>query len=59
LVSVFSGYVSDRMLARWRPNSPTSHVVEVNAANRDTVLERTIRAIEAAVGERLEASKGS
>ena len=57
LVSVFSGYVSERMLARWRPNSPTSHVVEVNAANRASVLERTISAIEAAA-ERLVKSKG-
>jgi len=58
LVSVFSGYVSERMLARWRPDSSLSHVVAVNAENRDSVMERSMRAIEVAAAERLVASKG-
>jgi ADP-heptose:LPS heptosyltransferase len=52
LVSIFAGYACERMLARWRPNTPTAHVVAVSGANRCTALKRTLKAIEAAVGER-------
>jgi ADP-heptose:LPS heptosyltransferase len=51
LVSVFTGHVCDRMLARWRPNSERSHVVTVNDTNRCTALERTLEAIAEAVAE--------
>jgi ADP-heptose:LPS heptosyltransferase len=49
LVSVFAGYASERMFFRWRPSTQTSHVVAVDADNRSTVLERTLKAIDAAV----------
>ncbi len=51
LVSVFTGYVSERMYFRWRPSTPNSHVVAVDPANRQSVLERTLRAIEEAAAE--------
>jgi ADP-heptose:LPS heptosyltransferase len=51
LVSVFTGHVSERMFNRWRPATPHSHVVAVDAASRSTALERTLKAIEAAVAE--------
>jgi len=50
LVSIFTGHVSERMFHRWRPATCTSHVVAVDSANRATALERTLQAIEAAVG---------
>ncbi|MBV9763806.1 MAG: hypothetical protein JOZ48_03085 [Acidobacteriaceae bacterium] len=52
LVSIFTGYACERMLARWRPNSSTSHVVEVNDGNRSSALARTFDAIEEAEAER-------
>ena len=52
LVSVFTGHVSERMFARWRPSTKTSHVVAVDESNRSTALERTLKAISAAVAER-------
>ncbi len=51
LVSVFTGYVSERMFNRWRPSTKTSHVVPIDAGNQSTALERTLEAIEAAVAE--------
>lgn len=48
LVSVFTGYASERMLARWRPNGTGAHVVTVDQTNRPSALERTLRAIEEA-----------
>jgi ADP-heptose:LPS heptosyltransferase len=51
LVSIFTGHVSERMFYRWRPSTASSHVVAVNDANRATVLERTLKAIEAAGAE--------
>jgi ADP-heptose:LPS heptosyltransferase len=53
LVSIFTGYVSERMFNRWRPSTPTSHVVAIDADNRSTALERSLQAIEAAVAEGL------
>lgn len=52
LVSVFTGHVSERMFSRWRPATPNAHVVAVDSSNRATVLDRTLKAIEAAVAER-------
>ncbi|MBV9761862.1 MAG: glycosyltransferase family 9 protein [Acidobacteriaceae bacterium] len=51
LVSVFTGYACERMLARWRPASAGAHVVTVEQTNRPNALERTLQAIEAAVAE--------
>ncbi len=45
LVSVFKGYVCDRMLARWRPDTPSSHVVVVGAQDEESVLARALSAI--------------
>jgi ADP-heptose:LPS heptosyltransferase len=56
LVSVFTGYVSDRMLFRWRPSTPGAYVVPVGDANRADALERTLKAIEGAAAERLHSS---
>ncbi len=53
LVSVFAGHVSERMFHRWCPATKTSHVVAVDPSNRSTVLDRTLKAIEAAVAEGL------
>jgi hypothetical protein len=46
LISIFSGYACNRMLARWRPNTCTSHVIAVDETNRCTALERALCAIE-------------
>lgn len=51
LVSIFTGYACQRMLDRWRPNTPGSHVVAVDEANRSTALARTIEAIAEAAAE--------
>lgn len=46
LVSVFCGYASERMFARWRPSGDgLIQTVPVKPENRDTVLERTFAAI--------------
>lgn len=51
LVSVFTGYVCERMLARWRPNGCRSNVITVNERNRSSALERVLQAIAAGVAE--------
>jgi ADP-heptose:LPS heptosyltransferase len=51
LVSIFTGYVCDRMLARWRPSGPKAHVIVVNDENRSTALDRTLQAIAEAAEE--------
>jgi ADP-heptose:LPS heptosyltransferase len=51
LVSVFTGYACERMLARWHPRGRHSHVVTVNESNRASALERTQRAIREASGQ--------
>jgi ADP-heptose:LPS heptosyltransferase len=48
LVSIFAGYVCDRMFERWRPNGPKSFVVPVDDETRPTALARTLEAIAAA-----------
>jgi ADP-heptose:LPS heptosyltransferase len=45
LVSAFAGYVSERMLSRWRPCGPNARVVAIDESNRETALERTLEAI--------------
>jgi len=46
LVSVFCGYASDRMFARWKPSGDgIIRTVPVRPDNRDTVLERAFAAI--------------
>lgn len=45
LVSIFAGYACDRMLARWRPNTPNACVVTVDEANKSSALKRTLEAI--------------
>jgi ADP-heptose:LPS heptosyltransferase len=59
LVSVFTGYVSERMFFRWRPSTPCSHVVAVDAANRSSVRERALTAIEEAAAEAWAKPRGS
>lgn len=45
LVSVFAGFVSDRMFERWRPIGPHTHVVRVKEEDRCSALLRTMDAI--------------
>ncbi|MGC2656713.1 MAG: hypothetical protein WA324_01970 [Bryobacteraceae bacterium] len=45
LVTAFAGYASERMLSRWRPRGPNVHVIVDDEAGRDTVTERTLKAI--------------
>jgi ADP-heptose:LPS heptosyltransferase len=45
LVSVFTGYASERMFDRWRPTGPSAHVVRVDDDNRSSALIRTLAAI--------------
>lgn len=51
LISIFAGYASERMLARWRPHSCKSHVITVDETNRSNALERTLHAIEEVAAE--------
>jgi hypothetical protein len=47
LVSVFTGYVSDRMFNRWRPyGAGPMHVIKAKGLDPEEVLSRTIRAID-------------
>jgi ADP-heptose:LPS heptosyltransferase len=50
LVSVFAGYVSERMFSRWRPSGRgTVEVVKVGPGEpATTVLERTLDAVRSA-----------
>ncbi len=47
LVSVFSGFASDRMLSRWSPDTPDSRIVVVRESDESSVLNRTLAAISA------------
>ena len=52
LVSVFCGYASERMFARWKPSGDgVIRTVPVRPDNRGTVLERTLAAIDSVAGE--------
>lgn len=53
LVSIFTGYVAERMFFRWRPATPHAHVVAVDESNRSTALARSLKAIEEAAAEAL------
>ncbi|HEX4227812.1 MAG TPA: hypothetical protein VHZ07_04020 [Bryobacteraceae bacterium] len=57
MVSVFAGYASERMLARWRPRGSNVHVIVDGEADRDTVRDRTLQAIELAFAATRERSK--
>jgi ADP-heptose:LPS heptosyltransferase len=45
LVSVFTGFVCERMFARWRPSGPTARVIRINEGEQSSALERTLHAI--------------
>ncbi len=45
LVSVFNGFAGERMLARWSPDTPGSHIVVVREDDQTSVLNRTLSAI--------------
>jgi hypothetical protein len=51
LVSVFTGYACDRMLARWRPTGCACRLVAIDQDDRSTALPRTLEAIAEAVEE--------
>ncbi len=46
LVSIFTGYVSERMLSRWRPRGPQARVIAIGESDRCSALERTLEAID-------------
>ncbi len=45
LVSIFNGYACERMLARWRPRTPTAHVIAANNLDPCTALNCALKAI--------------
>jgi hypothetical protein len=45
LVSVFSGFANERMLSRWSPDTPGSHIVALRDNDQSSVLDRTVAAI--------------
>ena len=47
LVSVFAGFVSERMFERWRPAGKHAHVIRVDDADRCSALSRALAAISA------------
>jgi len=51
LVSVFTGFVCERMFSRWRPHGPAARVVRVDESSQSSALERTLQAISAAEAE--------
>jgi ADP-heptose:LPS heptosyltransferase len=52
LVSVFCGYASERMFARWKPSGDgVIQTVPVQESNRETALERTLAAIRLVAAE--------
>jgi ADP-heptose:LPS heptosyltransferase len=58
LISVFSGYAGERMLARWRPHSPGARVIAVQQKDA-SVLTRTLAAISEAAAEQWAAQTDS
>ncbi len=58
LVSIFTGYACERMLARWRPAGKASYVVAVNGGEQATALNRTLQAIGEAAEEGWAKSRG-
>ncbi len=51
LVSIFKGFASERMLARWSPDTPGAQVVVVRENDQNSVLDRTLAAILVAEAE--------
>ena len=47
LVSVFTGFVCERMFGRWRPNGSTAYVIRVDEGQQSLALARTLQAISA------------
>jgi ADP-heptose:LPS heptosyltransferase len=47
LISVFGGYVSERMMQRWRPTGSNVTVIPFNESNQKQALEASLRAITA------------
>ncbi|HEX4771543.1 MAG TPA: glycosyltransferase family 9 protein [Bryobacteraceae bacterium] len=45
LVSVFAGFVCERMFERWRPTGKHAHVIRVEDSDRCSALARTMAAI--------------
>ncbi len=58
LVSIFKGYACQRMLSRWRPDAPNSHVVVVGEEHNSTTLARTLSAIAEAEAAQLAVPRG-
>jgi hypothetical protein len=57
LVTAFRGFANERMLSRWSPDHPNSHIVVVRDNDQNSVSDRTIAAIsEAGAGVPLAAS---
>lgn len=48
LISVFGGYVCERMMQRWRPAGPRASVIPVDSQHCSAALEATVEAIQAA-----------
>jgi ADP-heptose:LPS heptosyltransferase len=46
LVSAFTGYACERMLARWRPSSSKAHAIALSGNDHCCAIERTIAAID-------------
>ena len=47
LISIFAGYPSDRMFARWRPTGPAPvNVIKVESRNNAAVLERVANTLQ-------------
>ena len=59
LVSLFKGFVSDRMLARWRPEGRNVQVVIVDDQTEDSAASRMLAAIAVAEEAALGSPKGS
>jgi ADP-heptose:LPS heptosyltransferase len=47
LISIFAGFVSERMFQRWRPTGQHAHVIRVDEADRCSAFIRTVAAISA------------
>lgn len=47
LVSIFAGFPCQRMLARWRPVGPSSHVIPVEPGGQDRALPEVLDALRA------------
>jgi ADP-heptose:LPS heptosyltransferase len=52
LVSIFKGFVCERMFARWRPTGTNAHVIRVENEDATSALVQTLRTIAEVVGER-------